>query len=60
MQILSTPALDLQVPDEMNNDESSISFGLLRNAQALGDRSALLNNKRKVLTYIFEKEIKLT
>ena len=60
LQILSTPALDLQVPDEMNNDESSISFGLLRNAQALGDRNALLNNKRKVLTYIFEKEIKLT
>ncbi|MHC1739040.1 MAG: bifunctional transaldolase/phosoglucose isomerase [Ignavibacteriaceae bacterium] len=60
IQILSTPAMDLQVPDEMNDDKSSISFALLRNAQALGDRNALLNNKRKVLTYIFDKEIKLT
>jgi len=59
IQILSPYKNDLAVPDEMDTDVASITFGLLRNAQAMGDRDALLKKNRKVLTYIFDKEIKL-
>ena len=37
--------------------ESSISFGTLIKAQALGDRQALIDNKRKVLTIDLGKDV---
>lgn len=42
---------DLPIPDQPNSDHSSISFGLLKTAQALGDRQALLNAGRKVIRF---------
>ncbi len=50
IQIIHEPNIDLQIPDEAGKDDSSISFGVLVKAQALGDRQALLDNKRNVLT----------
>ena len=50
IQIIANPKEDLSIPDEPKSDESSISFGVLIDAQALGDREALLNNNRNVLT----------
>ena len=41
---------DTSIPDEAGEIKSSISFGVLKNAQALGDRQALLDNHRNVLT----------
>jgi len=59
VQILNSPKDDLPIPDDMASDKSSVSFGILRNAQAFGDREALLAKKRKVLTYIFDAELDL-
>ncbi|MCK6606369.1 MAG: hypothetical protein L6Q59_15850 [Ignavibacteriaceae bacterium] len=42
---------DTPIPDEPGSDKSAMSFGVLKNAQTLGDRMALLDNKRTVLTF---------
>ena len=41
---------DLPIPENPGEDKTSITFGILIKAQALGDRQALLDNKRKVIT----------
>jgi len=41
---------DASIPDEAGGNESNFSFGILKTAQLLGDRQALLNNNRKVIT----------
>ena len=52
IQIMATPPEnDLLIPDEINSATSSITFGILENAQALGDRTALIEAKRPVLTF---------
>jgi hypothetical protein len=50
IQIISNPNEDLPIPDVPQSNESSISFGVLIKAQAMGDREALLNNNQNVLT----------
>jgi hypothetical protein len=50
IQILSEPENDLLIPDNPGENSSTVSFGVLIKAQALGDRKAMLANKRKVLT----------
>jgi len=50
IQIIGDPKENLPIPDVPQNDESSISFGVLIKAQAMGDREALLNNYRNVVT----------
>jgi len=50
IQIIGDPKENLPIPNVPQSDASSISFGVLIKAQALGDRGALLNNSRKVLT----------
>ena len=50
IQIIGDPNDDLPIPDVSQSNESSISFGVLIKAQAMGDREALLNNNRTVLT----------
>ena len=41
---------DANIPDEAGENESNFTFGVLKTAQLLGDRQALLNNNRKVIT----------
>ncbi|MCK5591948.1 MAG: hypothetical protein KAI72_08335, partial [Candidatus Pacebacteria bacterium] len=53
------PNEDLPIPDVPQSNESSISFGVLIKAQALGDREALLENNRKVITFIICSSAKL-
>ena len=48
---------DVAIPDDAGKNESSISFGALIKAQALGDRQVLIDNKRKVLTIDLGKNI---
>lgn len=50
IQLLANTPDDLQIPDNPEEDKSSITFGVLKKAQAFGDRQALIDNKRKVLT----------
>ncbi|MFH1526751.1 MAG: hypothetical protein ABIG69_08890 [Bacteroidota bacterium] len=49
VQFTSKIENDTAIPNEAKSDSSSISFGVLREAQALGDRQALLDNNRPVL-----------
>lgn len=39
------------IPDEAGSHTSSISFGVLKRAQALGDRQALLDAGRNVMWF---------
>jgi glucose-6-phosphate isomerase len=50
IQLISDCSNDEEIPDNVGEEKSSVSFGTLIKAQALGDRQALLDNKRKVLT----------
>ncbi|UCE00236.1 MAG: bifunctional transaldolase/phosoglucose isomerase [Chloroflexota bacterium] len=49
VQLTSEPSKDIPIPDEAGSDSSSITFGVLEQAQALGDRQALLDGGRKVI-----------
>lgn len=49
LQFLANMPEDIPIPDEAGSDSSSISFGILKTAQCLGDRQALLDAHRKVL-----------
>ncbi|MBU1699327.1 MAG: glucose-6-phosphate isomerase [Candidatus Eisenbacteria bacterium] len=49
VQFTSDPRKDVPIPDEIGSDASSISFGVLKAAQALGDGEALRRAGRKVL-----------
>ena len=49
IQLTSDAAADLPIPDAAGAPQSSLSFGTLKLAQALGDREALLENGRRVL-----------
>lgn len=50
IQFISYPQNDAQIPDKAGEKESSISFGTLIKAQVLGDRQALIDNKRRIIT----------
>jgi glucose-6-phosphate isomerase len=49
LQITCDDARDLPIPDGTESDDSSVSYGTLKAAQALGDRRALLDGGRRVL-----------
>lgn len=51
IQFIDNPSNDVAIPDEALTGSSSITFGVLIKAQAFGDRQALLDNKRKVITF---------
>jgi len=59
IQIIEDPKEILPIPDVPQSDESSISFGVLIKAQAMGDREALLENNRMVITFILGNGAKL-
>lgn len=49
MQLTADAAEDAPIPDEAGASASSITFGVLAQAQALGDRQALIDRGRAVL-----------
>jgi len=49
IQFISDSGDNLLIPDQADSEDSSISFGTLIKAQALGDRQALIDSNRKVL-----------
>ena len=51
IQITTEKSEDLAIPDDAGKGESSISFGVLIQAQALGDRQALQEEGRKVIRF---------
>jgi len=46
-------SIDAPIPQAAGEKGSSITFGTLKLAQALGDREALLNTGRKVIRFHF-------
>jgi len=57
IQITSSTGNDIQIPDNPGEVSSTISFGILKSAQALGDMQALLNKGREVLRFDFNKNV---
>jgi hypothetical protein len=49
LQIVTAPAVEVPIPDTADADTSGMSFGVLKQAQALGDRQALLDVERRVI-----------
>ncbi|MBX3007954.1 MAG: hypothetical protein KF816_07995 [Melioribacteraceae bacterium] len=57
IQILDESNTNVPIPDEPGDSKSSMSFGVLIKSQALGDRLALLNNKRHVLVIKIKNDL---
>ena len=57
IQFIDNSSNDVAIPDEPLKGNSSITFGVLIKAQAFGDRQALLDNNRNVITYEFNDSI---
>ncbi|MFN2137034.1 MAG: bifunctional transaldolase/phosoglucose isomerase [Candidatus Promineifilaceae bacterium] len=51
IQLTADMPVDLPIPDEAGKDASSISFGLLKTAQALGDAAALREAGRPLIHF---------
>jgi len=51
IQITCDDTQDIAIPDKAGQAESSMSFGVLKAAQALGDRQALLDAGRRVIRF---------
>jgi transaldolase/glucose-6-phosphate isomerase len=49
IQLTSDAISHIPIPDQPGSDQSGIDFGMLKQAQALGDRQALLDAGRRVL-----------
>ena len=47
--VTAPPAADVPIPDTADADTSHMTFGVLKVAQSLGDRQALLDAGRRVL-----------
>jgi hypothetical protein len=57
IQFTSDPVEDVPIPNEAGKSESSMTFGVLKLAQALGDREALLANHRRVIRLHLGKDV---
>jgi transaldolase / glucose-6-phosphate isomerase len=59
VQITADPAQDAPIPEAAGQPGSSISFGVLEQAQALGDRQALLENGRKLIRFQLTQDVQV-
>lgn len=57
IQLIAKNKFDANIPETPGDDNSFISFGILKQAQALGDRQALIDNGRKVLTIELKSDL---
>jgi hypothetical protein len=58
IQFVSPNKADVDIPDNAGEASSSMTFGVLKKAQALGDAQALRNEDRRVISFeIKEKQI---
>ena len=51
IQLTADDERDAPIPDEIGSGNSSVSFSVLKRAQAMGDRKALLNAGRHVIRF---------
>jgi transaldolase/glucose-6-phosphate isomerase len=57
IQFTSDPKHDAAIPDEAGAPKSAMTFGVLKLAQALGDRQALLEAGRRVIRFHLGKDV---
>jgi hypothetical protein len=57
VQFTADDPWDTPIPDEMGLPDTSITFGVLKNAQAFGDRQALVNAGRSVVRFHLGSDI---
>ncbi|UCG64490.1 MAG: bifunctional transaldolase/phosoglucose isomerase [Deltaproteobacteria bacterium] len=57
IQFTDAEPRDASIPEQAGSPDSSISFGVLKAAQAMGDRKALLNRGRKIIRFHLGKNV---
>lgn len=57
IQFTADDPQDAPIPDEADTPASSITFGVLKTAQAMGDRQALLNAGRRVIHFHLGRDV---
>lgn len=57
IQLTGEEKEDLPIPDKVGESGSGVTFGILKTAQALGDRQALLDSGRKVIHFHLKGDI---
>jgi glucose-6-phosphate isomerase len=57
VQLTSDSGPDVPIPDRAGSEETTISFGVLKMAQALGDQQALLDAGRRVIRLHMKKPL---
>ncbi len=57
VQITARSPRDASIPDEAGKPESSLTFGVLEEAQSLGDRQALLEKGRRVIRLDLDSDV---
>ena len=48
---------DVDIPDRTGESASTVTFGVLKMAQALGDARALIEGNRKVIRFHFKRDV---
>ncbi|MBI4632711.1 MAG: glucose-6-phosphate isomerase [Deltaproteobacteria bacterium] len=56
IQLTADDPRDAPIPDELGAPASSVTFGVLKTAQAMGDREALMNAGRRVMRFHLGKD----
>jgi len=57
VQLTADSPEDVPIPDEAGSDSSSITFGLLKRAQALGDKQALQEAGRRTIRFHLGEDV---
>jgi len=57
LQFTSDTLCDADIPDDPGSSRSSLTFGVLETAQAMGDRQALIGRGRKIIRFHVEKNL---
>jgi transaldolase/glucose-6-phosphate isomerase len=57
IQVTANDQRDVGIPDEPISSSASITFGVLKAAQAIGDRQALIDRGRKVIRFHFGRDL---
>ena len=57
IQLTSDDLRDIEIPDRLGTSGSTLTFGVLKSAQAMGDRQALIKLDRKIIRFHLKKNI---
>ena len=57
IQLTGESRFDIPIPEQAGSGESTLTFGVLKTSQAIGDRQALLSGGRKVIHFHLGQEL---